>query len=75
MESFPLFFKIRASTFSEHHSITYTHVLLSLHCSIVCVMLFSFLWLVLLCVEMFARWSVSDEISRTSHFSPITSRV
>jgi len=46
MESFPLFFKIRAATF-------------------ICVMLFSFLWLVLLCVEMFARWGVSDRISQS----------
>ncbi|KAI9574169.1 hypothetical protein HD554DRAFT_2045019 [Boletus coccyginus] len=29
------------------------------------IMLFSFLWLVLLSVEMFARWSVSDEISHS----------
>ncbi|KAH0826916.1 hypothetical protein J3R83DRAFT_4509 [Lanmaoa asiatica] len=46
MESFPLFFRIRAITFA-------------------CIMLFSFLWLILLCVEMFSRWSMSDQISQS----------
>ncbi|KAF8552590.1 hypothetical protein OG21DRAFT_1486092 [Imleria badia] len=46
MESFPLFFRIRAITFAI-------------------MMLFSFLWLVLLCVEMFARWTMSDQISHS----------
>ncbi|KAF8447333.1 hypothetical protein L210DRAFT_2791200 [Boletus edulis BED1] len=46
MQSFPIFFRIRAITF-------------------VIIMLFSFLWLVLLSVEIFARWTMSDRISQS----------
>ncbi|KAG8217974.1 hypothetical protein J3R82DRAFT_6146 [Butyriboletus roseoflavus] len=46
MEPSPLFFRIRAITFT-------------------CIMMFSFLWLILLCVEMFTRWSISDPISQS----------
>ncbi|KAF8838330.1 hypothetical protein BDN67DRAFT_1070797 [Paxillus ammoniavirescens] len=46
MESFPMFFKVRAITFT-------------------CIIIFSFLWLVLLSVEIFTRWSISDATSRS----------
>ncbi|KIJ16694.1 hypothetical protein PAXINDRAFT_180037, partial [Paxillus involutus ATCC 200175] len=46
MESFPIFFKVRAITFT-------------------CIIIFSFLWLVLLSVEIFTRWSISDATSRS----------
>ncbi|KAG2158376.1 uncharacterized protein EDB93DRAFT_1121138 [Suillus bovinus] len=46
MESFPVFFKIRAITFT-------------------CVILISFLWTVLLSVQVYARWDISDRCSRS----------
>ncbi|KIJ59204.1 hypothetical protein HYDPIDRAFT_33435 [Hydnomerulius pinastri MD-312] len=46
MESFPIFFKVRAVTFT-------------------CIIILSFLWLVLLSVEIFTRWDISDRTSRS----------
>ncbi|KAG0705901.1 hypothetical protein DFH29DRAFT_904213 [Suillus ampliporus] len=46
MESFPVFFKVRAITFT-------------------CIILISFLWVVLLSVEAYARWDISDSCSRS----------
>ncbi|KAH7889330.1 hypothetical protein F5I97DRAFT_1843341 [Phlebopus sp. FC_14] len=46
MESFPMFFKIRAITFT-------------------CITILSFFWLVLLSIEMFTRWDISDTTSRS----------
>ncbi|KAG1754509.1 hypothetical protein EDB19DRAFT_1666763 [Suillus lakei] len=46
MESFPVFFKVRAVTFT-------------------CIILISFLWTVLLSVEAYARWDISDRCSRS----------
>ncbi|KAG1891262.1 hypothetical protein F4604DRAFT_1705288 [Suillus subluteus] len=46
MESFPVFFKVRAVTFS-------------------CIILISFLWTVLLSVQVYARWDISDRCSRS----------
>lgn len=46
MESFPVFFKVRAVTFS-------------------CIILISFLWTVLLSVQVYARWNISDHCSRS----------
>lgn len=46
MESFPVFFKVRAVTFS-------------------CIILISFLWTVLLSVQIYSRWDISDRCSRS----------
>lgn len=46
MESFPVFFKVRAITFT-------------------CIILISFLWTVLLSVQIYARWDISDRCSRS----------
>lgn len=46
MESFPVFFKVRAVTFT-------------------CIILISFLWIVLLSVQVYARWDISDLCSRS----------
>lgn len=46
MESFPVFFKVRAVTFSS-------------------VILISFLWTVLLSVQVYTRWDISDRCSRS----------
>ncbi|KAG6330135.1 hypothetical protein ID866_8954 [Astraeus odoratus] len=46
MESFPVFFKVRATTYA-------------------CVVVLACLWLVLLSVEIFTRWNVSDSILRS----------
>lgn len=46
MESFPVFFKVRAVTFT-------------------CIILISFLWTVLLSVQVYARWDISDRCSRS----------
>ena len=62
MESFPLFFRIRAITFSEFGP---AHIFFaSLDSFIAIIMLFSFLWLVLLSVEIYARWTMTDQITR-----------
>lgn len=46
MESFPIFFKVRAVTFT-------------------CIILISFLWTVLLSVQVYIRWDISDRCSRS----------
>ncbi|KAG1756521.1 uncharacterized protein EDB91DRAFT_21025 [Suillus paluster] len=46
MESFPVFFKVRAITFT-------------------CIILISFIWVVLLSVEAYTRWDISDRCSRS----------
>ncbi|KAF9242095.1 hypothetical protein BU15DRAFT_60601 [Melanogaster broomeanus] len=46
MESFPIFFKVRAITFT-------------------CIIILSFSWLVMLSVEIFTRWDISDSTSRS----------